>query len=70
MKHTIEIPYEKQHECGYVHEEEINGIYFNADVKIIEDEGKLWATIESSYAWDVEENCPVECDFDYKFQGE
>jgi hypothetical protein len=70
MKHTIEIPHCFQHECSYKHEEEIDGIYYNADVKIIQDEGKLWATISKGYAWDVALNCNVEVDFDYKFEGE
>ena len=68
LRKTIEIPHAFQHECNYVHEEVTDGIYYWAFIKIIEDEGRCWATIESAYAWDDAENKEVECDFETEFE--
>ena len=60
MKKTILIPLHFQHECNYHHEEYEDGLFFNADIKIIEDEGRCWATITR--------NKEVPCEFETEFE--
>ena len=68
MTKTIIIPHCFQHECNYHHEEYEDGLFYNADIKIIEDEGRCWATIISAYAWNDAINKEVPCEFETEFE--